>query len=468
MAGVKISGLPAAPSAQTTDIYPIVQGGVTYKLTTAQLITLLNTSLATTFLPLAGGTMSGAINMGGFKITNMADPTAAQDAVTKNYADNIAGGLNPIEGVQAASTTALTVTYSNGVAGVGATLTNADAQAALVLDGYTTVVGDRLLIKDQASTFQNGIYTVTNIGSGSTNWVLTRAVDYDTPTEMQKGDLISVVNGTVNAKSSWIQTSTIVTVGTDAVTFSAFFTPATYLQVANNLSDLANLTTALTNLGGGAAPTGTGALVRTGSPTLTTPKIITGINDTNGNAILTLGATASAVNSVELINAATGGSPVVAATGSDTNIILTLRGQGTGGAALQGKTNGVGYASGFVSETMTASVTYNSSTPITTATPTNLTSLALTAGDWDVWGNVGAAGTTVTQLQGGLNTASTTNLPAFELCSFITPLATTTILGVPVPMVTLNVSTTTTINLTMQANGTGSLIKFGTIYARRR
>jgi len=201
---------------------------------------------------------------------------------------------------------------------------------------------------------------------------------------------------------------------------------------------------------------------------LTNPKVSGNIFDSNGNFVIGVGSVPSAVNYVEVENAITGATPVIAAVGTDTNIILAVEGQGNGGAAIQGKTSGTGYASGYVSELKTASVTYVSSTPITTATPTNLAALTLTAGDWDVWGNVGAAGTTVTQLQGGLNTASTTNLPAFEYCSFLTPLATSSIAAICVPMVTLNISSTTVINLTMQANGTGSLIKFGTIYARRR
>ncbi len=119
----------------------------------------------------------------------------------------------------AASTTSLTITYSNGTAGVGATLTNAGAQAAFVIDGYTTAVNDRILIKDQASSFQNGVYTVTNIGSVSTNWVLTRATDYDSITEMSQGLNIAVINGTTNSGRSFTQTSRVLVIGTDPISF---------------------------------------------------------------------------------------------------------------------------------------------------------------------------------------------------------------------------------------------------------
>lgn len=194
------------------------------------------------------GTQSQALNMGSHLINNVTDPVSAQDACTKNYADNIAGGLNPIPGVAAASTTSLTVTYNNGTAGIGATLTNAGAQAAFAIDGYSASLNDRILIKNQSSTFQNGIYVVTTVGDGSHNWVLTRATNYDQPNEIQPGDLTVVENGTTNANSSWLQTATVITVGTSAITYSVFFSPSTYLIKANNLSDVANALTAFGNI----------------------------------------------------------------------------------------------------------------------------------------------------------------------------------------------------------------------------
>jgi len=124
--------------------------------------------------------------------------------------------------VKAASTVALTVTYANGVAGVGATLTNAGAQAAFAIDGYTANLNDRILIKNQASQFQNGIYSVTTLGSGVTNWVLTRTTDYDQTSEIVVGSATSVLNGTVNVNTSWIQANTVNTIGTDPIFFNPF------------------------------------------------------------------------------------------------------------------------------------------------------------------------------------------------------------------------------------------------------
>ena len=114
----------------------------------------------------------------------------------------------------------LTTIYVNGLSGVGATLTNSGTQTALVIDGVTLAAGNRVLVKDQTAALQNGIYTVTNIGSSTTNWVLTRAADFDSPSQMARGDVVNIISGTVNAVTSWMLTSSVATVGTDSITFA--------------------------------------------------------------------------------------------------------------------------------------------------------------------------------------------------------------------------------------------------------
>lgn len=249
MAGIKISALPAIPSCALTDLIAEVQpasGGTTYKATLQQLLTLfslnsgnvnagtinqlawyaasgnqisgLSTANSGVLITSAGGVPSiSTVLPGGLTTT---DPVVAQGIATKNYVDTIAtGGGAP---VVAASTGALTVTQAG--AGVGATLTNAGAQATFTLDGQSPTVGQRVLIKNQSggSNTQNGVYTVTNVGSGSSNWVLTRATDYDTPSDINNTGIIPVEAGTVNINTGWINTTLMVTVDTTAVTFIQF------------------------------------------------------------------------------------------------------------------------------------------------------------------------------------------------------------------------------------------------------
>lgn len=181
-------------------------------------------------------------------ITNA--PVSGTDGTNKTYVDAAIAAVNPATSVVAATTVPLTVTYANGVAGIGATLTNADTQAAFAIDGYSPALLSRVLIKNQASAFQNGVYTVTVVGTGATNWVLTRAIDYDQPSDINNTGIINVLNGTVNAGTGWLINSTVTTVGTDPITYTQFiFASGTFLQVANNLSDVASASTSRTNLG---------------------------------------------------------------------------------------------------------------------------------------------------------------------------------------------------------------------------
>ena len=83
---------------------------------------------------------------------------------------------------------------------------------------------------------------------------------------------------------------------------------------------------------------GTGALASTGAK-LTSPKVITGVNDTNGNELVKVTATGSAVNEITVANAATGNGPTLSATGDDTNIDLNIEGKGTGEIKLGSNIN---------------------------------------------------------------------------------------------------------------------------------
>lgn len=169
--------------------------------------------------------------------TDTTDTTQAASGTTKKYTRSselnyymAALGYTTITATLVATTAALTVVYANGALGVGATLTNAGAQAALSIDGVTLAASDRVLVKNQAAPAQNGIYTVTTVGSGATNWVMTRATDYDQAADINENDFILVDSGTTNGGVAFIETAPgPFTIGTTSITFSTFnFSSSTF------------------------------------------------------------------------------------------------------------------------------------------------------------------------------------------------------------------------------------------------
>jgi len=163
------------------------------------------------------------------------DPTAALQAATKQYVDTIAAaGIHYHDPVRVEREGNLTATYNNGTAGVGATLTNSGTQAALVIDGVTLNSADRVLVYEQTDQTQNGIYTVTNTGSASTNWVLTRATDADSygpsdPDSLGQGDAFFVQEGAAGAGETYVMnTEGTITFGTTNITFAQFSSAQIY------------------------------------------------------------------------------------------------------------------------------------------------------------------------------------------------------------------------------------------------
>jgi hypothetical protein len=95
--------------------------------------------------------------------------------------------------------------------------------ALTVLDGYTLLNGDRVLVKNEATQANNGIYTWATGGT-----VLTRATDFDTAAEMASGDFTFITNGTLYANTGWVQTDPVTVVGTSPVTWVQFSGAGTY------------------------------------------------------------------------------------------------------------------------------------------------------------------------------------------------------------------------------------------------
>ena len=168
-------------------------------------------------------TGTGTVDVANKRITSVAEPTQSSDAATKNYVDAVKTGLDVKDSVRATTTANLTGTYSNGASGVGATLTNAGTQAALTIDSIVLATNDRVLVKDQTTGLQNGFYVVTNTGSASTNWVLTRSLDADQNTEITPGAFTFVEEGTVGNDNGYVCTVTgAITIGTTPISFVQF------------------------------------------------------------------------------------------------------------------------------------------------------------------------------------------------------------------------------------------------------
>lgn len=143
------------------------------------------------------------ISVNNRKITNLATPTTSTDAATKAYVDSTTSGLDVKQSVRVATTVAGTLATS---------FENGDT-----IDGITLATGNRILIKNQATGSENGIYTVNASGAP------TRATDFDTDAEVTAGAFTFVEQGTVNSDTGWVlSTDNPIVVGTTSLTFTQF------------------------------------------------------------------------------------------------------------------------------------------------------------------------------------------------------------------------------------------------------
>jgi hypothetical protein len=221
-------------------------------------------------------------------VTVTQDPSVALDLATKQYVDGlVSSGItfhDPVKYEVPDTTGNLTATYNNGTAGVGATLTNAGTQVAFTPDGIVASVNDRILVYNQTNATQNGVYTVTTVGSGATNWVLTRATDADSyglkdPNALGNGDAFFVTSGNTGAGETYVcNTPGVITFGTTNITFAQItssqvynagtgltLSPATTFNIAN---------TAVT-------PASYGAASKTLTATVNAQGQLTALADTN-------------------------------------------------------------------------------------------------------------------------------------------------------------------------------------------
>jgi hypothetical protein len=326
---------------------------------------------------------------------------AASTAYVTTGIANAIAAVDPAVAVQAASAAVLpnTPTYSNGVAGVGATLTSA-TNSALVVDGYTVLLNDRVLVKNQATAANNGVYTQTTLGvGGSVAWVLTRATDFNSSTNMNNTGAIPVVNGTANASTQWLLTSKVTTVGTDAVTFTEFaLNPTTLVTttatpsagVGHFAGSTQTITSSAVNLAGGSTEV-TGVLPTANiAVALANQTSINGLGITASTGTLTIAnaKTLTASNTLEVAGSAADNGGVVWSNASGYVILAHTT------------TANLPLLSGNAATPAWAAITYPTSAtsggvPYFSSTTAMASSAAGTAKQLMLWGGAGSAPTAI-------------------------------------------------------------------------
>jgi hypothetical protein len=338
-------------------------------------------------------------------VTLNADPTQALQAATKQYVDSVAQGLN----VHAACRVATTANVNLSTA----------LEAGDTVDGVTLIAGDRVLVKSQSTSSQNGIYVVQASGAA------VRAADFDTPTEIVPGDFTFVSAGSTYDNTGWVQTATVTTVGTDPIIFEQFSGAGTY-AAGNGLTLTGNTFSINTGVTVDLNTAQTLTNKTLTSPVLNTPSIsgplvlgnnivIEGTDDTHEttltftdptqdntitfkNASGTLAFTTDIESAVDAFGAAVTGGTGISASYANTSNILTIT--NTGVQQLAGTANQVTVSAS------TGSVTL--SLPQSIATTSSPTFAALSVGT----GSLTAGSVTLTDALIGTATTSVTTTSA--------------------------------------------------------
>ena len=296
-------------------------------------------------LALAGGTMTGAIAMGTNKITGLGTPTDGTDAATKSYVDTTVQGIDWKASVKAATTANLTLASD---------LENGDT-----LDGVTLATGDRVLVKDQSTGSQNGIYVVKASGAPD------RSTDADEGAEVTANFAVFVEQGTVNADSGFTLTNNgSVTIGTTALAFTQF-----------------------TGLGQVIAGTG---LDKTGN-TLDIDSTVTTNDGTQTLTNKTINGSSNTITNVSLTSGVTGTLPVANGGTGITSL-------GTGIATFLETPSSANLAAALTDEAGTGTVAFTDSPTFTTPTLGAAAATSIAFADALVGSALATAGTSATTI----------------------------------------------------------------------
>ncbi len=373
-------------------------------------------------------------------------------AAVKAYVDLVVGtGFSLVGAVVVANTSNFAATYANGAAGVGATLTQTIA-AIVTIDGVTLTLNQRVLFTGQTSTFQNGIYQISTLGTGAVQAIFTRTTDYDTAAEIEIGTLVPVLSGTINGGSIWLESDVVVTVGTDPIQFIVYAQPSnTFVTLSTNqtITGIKQFNSGSLRLLGATSGTSIlNAAAIAGSTTFTLPStsdVLAGIAATQTLTNKSIDGLTNTFTNISYLNLANGtagnmitwspgGTPALVATGNAGDI-LTSNGVGlapsfqsnpsgiyvtvagvqtiTGAktfnqqilapslafstsSGIIGVTNGSNAPAGTVEEYLSNIVSIGAALPLSSSVARTICVLTLEPGDYDVWCEIWYTGQTIT------------------------------------------------------------------------
>jgi len=321
----------------------------------------------------------------------------------------------------------LTVTPNTLFSGNTAVAGNSSVTGNLTVTGTFTGTVGTTNISNNAVTYAKIQTVAANSFLGNTTGSAAQVAEIAFPVTPALGG-----TGVNNGSNVLTLAGSLTTIGAFGINFTSTNNTAVTLPTTGTLSTLANVET-LTN------------------KTLTNPKIAD-IEDTNGNVILNLSPTSSAVNALTIDNAATSHAPTISATGTDTNIAINLQSKGTFGTNIFGRTSGVAQTAGFVGEVISSQIPSSSAVSIA-GTAINVTSISLTPGVWCVYGGIlftsSVSLSTATSISASFSTTSAT-LQDPSLCGTAGASQGVTAnvqYGATPPNQILNISTTTTVFL---------------------